>query len=246
MNSPLRLVVSASALAAAAVLVAGCAAGPGSTAPTSTSTPDAPTTPGAADSDDFDDIEAAWLDDGRMFAVVTWGSSSCVPVVDTVTAEGQTVTVSLVDAFGEDGVCTDDLNARASAAATPEGVDPTQDVELIVTYDDVTDDAELEGNAQLTAAPGSPTSFEPSAGWFDDKGLVLLTWGSSSCPPILESIEESVSAATVTFQTGDGVCTMDMAPRATTVTFSEDVEQDGFELTLAGGGLDGTVRVLGD
>jgi hypothetical protein len=39
---------------------------------------------------------------------------------------------------------------------------------------------------------------------------------------------------------------MDMAPRATIISFADDqVEDDGFTLTLVGGGLDGTVSVRG-
>ncbi len=52
----------------------------------------------------------------------------------------------------------------------------------------------------------------------------------------------------MTFVTDENqVCTMDMAPRATVVEFPEDdvdVDDDGpFQLTLVGGGLDGTVEV---
>lgn len=188
-----------------------------------------------------------------MFAVVTWGSSSCVPTVGAVTANGQTVSVELDDG-DEDQACTEDLGPRASLGALPEGVDPTQDVELVVTLGDVTDDVDLDGNPAFTAnAPGT----DPSAGWFDDGSLVLLTWGSSTCTPIVEDVESSGRTGTVTFTTEDRVCTMDMAPRATIISFgdldgdvddddSDDDDQDGdaFALTLVGDGLDATISVV--
>jgi hypothetical protein len=191
-------------------------------------------------------MEGTILDDGRLFAVVTWGSSSCIPVVDEVAGEGQTVRVTLADA-ATDQVCTADYAPRASVGALPEGVDPTREVTLQVTYGDDSDDVDLDGDAANTGVPGSPTEYLPSAGWVDDGMLVLLTWGSSGCPPIVESVEGSGNAGTVTFTTDDErMCTMDMAPRATLLSFEDDaVSDDGFTLTLVGGGLDGTVAVRG-
>ncbi|MGM7698100.1 hypothetical protein [Microbacterium sp. A84] len=252
MTSSLRLAMSAAAVLAAALLVVGCASSPGSSSPGS-SAPDSssPDSPAAPVTDD--DFEAAWLDDGRMFAIVTWGSSTCVPVVDEVIAKGQTVTVALVDPPSADGaetVCTADLSPRASIGGVPEGVDPTQDVEFIVTVGDVTDDVDLDGNSALAGTPGSETEYAPSAGWFDDEGVVLLTWGSSTCPPIVENVEEQPGGATVTFKTEDRPCTMDMVPRATMLGFSDDSDDsddndDGdFILTLVGDNLDGTVTVI--
>lgn len=233
--------LAALSVLAAALLFAGCTAGPGSTAPTSS--------PGSSsgatdDSDDFDDIEGALLDDGRMFAVVTWGSSTCIPQVDAVSADGQTVSVTLVDADA-DAVCTADMQQRASIGALPEGVDPTQDITLQVTYGDVSDDVDIDGDAAATGTPGSTTEYLPSAGWVDDGTLVLLTWGSSSCPPVVESLD--AATLTATFTTDETrMCTMDMAPRATLLDFGDDaVGDDAATLTLIGGGLDGTVAIRG-
>lgn len=241
MTSVLRPLVSVVGLVAAALLVAGCTTGPGSETPTSSPAPS------AGNVDDQNDVEGALLDDGRMFAVITVGSSTCVPQVDQVTAEGQTVTVTLVDPEGESPKpCTKDLAPRASLGALPEGVDPTADITLNVTYGDITDDVDLDGDPAAAGTPGDSTDFLPSAGWFDDGGLVLLTWGSSSCPPAVESLEGSGNAGTATFVTdANQVCTMDMAPRATMLDFGDDtVEDDGtFTLNLVGGGLDGAVEV---
>lgn len=254
MTSPSRLVLAASTALAAALLVAGCAPTSSAPAPAPTSSATSDGSGSATQPRGEDDVEAAWLDGGRMFAIVTWGSSTCVPIVDEVAGDGQKVTVSLMDAPSSDDevrACTDDLAARASVGAIPEGVDPTKDVEFIVTLGDVTDDVDLDGNPGLTATPGSSTDYAPSAGWFDDEGVVLLTWGSSTCPPIVEGLEEQAGGATVTFTTEDGMCTMDMAPRATVLGFSDDDDDsdddadDGeFVLTLVGGNLDATVPVL--
>ena len=240
MTSALRSLASVLGVFAAALLVAGCTAGPGAQAPTNSPAPEADA------GDDQDDMDGTLLDDGRMFAVITIGSSTCVPQVADATADGQTVTVTLADPEGESPQpCTKDLAPRASIGALPEGVDPTKDITLNVTYGDLADDVDIDGDPAATGTPGSTTEFLPSAGWVDD-ALVLLTWGSSSCAPVVESLEGSGSAGTVTFTTDeDQVCTMDMAPRATLLAFGEDeVDDDApFTLTLVGGGLDGTVEV---
>lgn len=244
MTSTSRVAALLAGLAAVVVISAGCAGTPAGTTPTSSGEPQQSSAPAPRTDDDFD---AAWLDDGRMFAVVTTGSSTCVPQVDEVTASGQQVTVSLVD-IDADAVCTADLAPRASVGVFPEGIDPTKDVELVVTYDGVTDDADLDGDPELTGIPGTSTEYTPSAGWFDDESLVLLSWGSSSCPPIVESVEGSGATGTVAFAADEEgkQCTMDMAPRATIVAFPDDaVEDDGFQLTLVGANLDTTIPVRG-
>lgn len=242
MASRTRLAAVLSSLAAIALLAAGCTSTPGAGTPTSSPAPS------ASAGDDTGDIEGVLLDDGRMFAVITWGSSGCVPQVDEVSAEGQTVTVTVVDLpdeNGEEKVCTADYSPRASIGALPEGVDPTAEITLNVTYGDIVDDVDLDGNPDFAGKPGSSTEYQPSAGWFDDGSLVLLTWGSSSCAPVVESVEGSGNAGTVTFVTdAEQVCTMDMAPRATIIAFpDDDVDDDDFTLTLTGDGLDGTVKV---
>ncbi|WP_337002751.1 MULTISPECIES: hypothetical protein [unclassified Microbacterium] len=243
MTSALRPLVSVVGLVAAVLLVAGCTAGPGSDTPTSSPAPS------AGGIDDQNDFEGALLDDGRMFAVVTMGSSTCVPQVDEVSADGQTVSVTLVEPASTDGTekaCTADFAPRASIGALPEGVDPTKDITLNVTYGDLTDDVDLDGDPAATGTPGTSTEYQPTAGWFDDGGLVLLTWGSSTCIPVVESLEGSGNAGTATFVTDENqVCTMDMVPRATLLSFGDDAVDDDatFTLTLVGGGLDGTVEV---
>lgn len=235
-----RILLSAAALAAATLLAAGlsgCAqspSAPGSSAPAPTSTTDA----GAGQ--ETDDAEVAWLDGGRSFAVVTWGSSTCVPQTDSISASGQEITVTLVDP--DEKACTADLAPRASLAVIPEGVDVTKDIDVTVVNGDFTADADLDA---LSAAPSGATDMQPSAGWFDDQGIVLLTWGSSTCPPVVSGVEETDGGATVTFADDDRVCTMDMAPRVTVLGVQEPAHDDApFTLTLTGGNLSGTVEVM--
>ncbi len=237
-TSRLRLALAALAIAGATLLVAGCTASPASPAPTSSADTDDAPAPG----DDViaDDVELAWLDGGRGFAVVTWGSSSCVPMVDAVGADGQNVTVTLVN--GDEKACTDDLVPRALFVAMPEGVDVKKDVEVAVEYGGRTADVDLDA---LAGAPGAAGDQTPSAGWFEDDGIALLTWGSSTCPPVVIDVEQSDAGATVTFDTVDRVCTMDYVPRVTTITVPEEHDGGPFELTLVGDNLDGTVSVVG-
>ena len=191
------------------------------------------------------EIEAAWLDGGRIIGILTQGSSSCVPFAEEITAKGQEITVTLSDTIEgqEDRPCTADYTARASVVGVPDGVDPQEDVKLHVNYGDLKASVELDGESSLTGVPGTSTDYLPSAAWVqDDSGIVLLTWGSSTCLPIIDKVDESDTAITVNFKTVDGACTMDMVPRATLIGLAE--KNDSRALTLVGGGLDATVTVI--
>lgn len=230
MTSSRNAIASVAAVFAALLLATGCSSSGGPQ-------PDAPDS-GALE------VEAAWLDGGRAVAVVTRGSSTCVPTVADVTAKGQRVMVELEQA-ATDAVCTADYTARASLVTLPKGVTPAEDLTLEVTLGGASGRAELTGSAALDGVPGEPTEYQPSAGWFDDTGLVLLTWGSSSCPPVIDSAEANGGAGTVVFVTEDRLCTMDMGPRTTLVEFG-DLERsatDNFVLTLVGDGFDAQIPV---
>ncbi len=233
-------------LLVSALALAGCAntttpAGPSSPAqsPSSPATlpPTEPTEPGMQ-------ADAAWLDGGRLLGVVTWGSSSCVPVADTATASGQEITVTLTDPGDGTQPCTADMSPRASVVGVPEGVNPQEDVTVALTYLDQTVRFEVDGEDDLKGVPGEATDYAPSAGWFDDdKGIVLLTWGSSTCVPIVEGLEETADAITVTFKANEGACTMDMGPRLTVLGVSGD--GDDQQLVLVGDNLDATLPIIG-
>ncbi|MCR2813895.1 hypothetical protein [Microbacterium sp. zg.Y1084] len=223
-----------------AVLLAGVLSACATADPASPASPGSPGT--AAPGDVIEtDVDATWLDGGRMIGIVTQGSSTCVPMADaaTVTSDG-VLEVTLVDPAG-DTPCTADMSPRVTVVGVPEGVDPSQDLEILVTGDDYGADLELDGIPGL-AAPAGQTDYAPSAGWVDDGAFVVLTWGSSSCAPVIESVEATAAdAVTVTFAEpeADRMCTMDIAPRAALAYLDGGTEVDDdaeVTLTLTGGG----------
>lgn len=234
----LRASSAVAALAAVALLATACAGTPGSDVPTSSRTPSEGSTPPIADG--VSEVEVAWLDGGRAIAVLTWGSSSCAPTLGDVAKSEQGIRVILA-ASGEKA-CTDDLAPRALMVPVPEGVDVTSDVEVEIVHGQRTDTADLDA---LAEAPQGQTEYQPSASWFDDGGIVLLTWGSSSCPPVVNDVQTTEVGATVTLQDIDRPCTMDLAPRLTSISIPEAHDSGPYELTLVGGGLDGKVAVEG-
>jgi hypothetical protein len=211
-----RTTAASALLFAAALALAGCATTPGGTTPGGA--PSSGSDAGSPAPSQEADVEAAWLDGGRAVGLVTYGSSSCQPVVREVSASGQTLTVELSDPEGV--ACTRDYAPRASYVGLPAGIDPAQDLEIVVTGG-YTGDADLDGVPGLQAPTGDVNDeMVPSAGWFDDAGLVLLTWGSSSCPPVFETVAldgdavRAIGAAAA----ADQVCTMDYAPRLSVLT----------------------------
>ncbi|WP_127818687.1 hypothetical protein [Microbacterium sp. CPCC 204701] len=223
------------ALLAAGILT-GCAtpagSGPSPSATTDDSMPDS-------------DVSAAWLDNGRMVGVVTLGSSTCVPTAGDVAFADGVLQVELVEPQ-QATACTHDLVPRATIVALPEGVDPTQELEIRVTGEGYQGDTDLDGVAGLD--PSSETDYLPSAGWADDGQLVILSWGSSSCAPTLESAEvTSPTEVTVTFAAlpADQVCTMDMAPRGAVAQVPDDsaLDDDAEVLAILTGGEFDNVRV---
>ncbi|MDY0907884.1 hypothetical protein [Microbacterium sp. CFBP9034] len=205
-------------------------------------------TPGSGTDTDDDTTEqevgAAWLDGGRMVGIVTQGSSTCIPTAEEATLEGSVLSVVLVDAEG-DAACTADLVPRVTLVGLPEGADPEKDLEIEVTGDGWRGDTDLEGVPGLTG--GGETDYLPSAGWTDVDGqFVILSWGSSSCVPVIESTEAtSDTEITVTFATppDDQVCTMDMAPRGVVTAVTEPPNDDAeFFAILTGAEFD-NVRI---
>lgn len=193
------------------------------------------------------DLEAAWLDNGRMIALVTQGSSTCVPTAGEVAYANGVLDVELVDPAA-DTPCTRDFAPRVTLVGLPEGVDPTQSLEVRVTGEGYAGDTDLDGVDGLD--PSGETDYLPSAGWLDDGQFVILTWGSSGCPPVLEKTEATGPAeVTVTFATppADRACTMDMAPRATLAAVEGLDEETGAVAILVGDEFaDARVDIIGD
>jgi hypothetical protein len=180
------------------------------------------------------EVDAGWLDGGRMVALLTYGSSGCVPTATDVTLQADgSVAVTLEDASG-DVACTADYAPRASLVALPDGVDPSQGVDLVVTYKDARGDTDLDAYAG-----GDVEEFTPSAGWIDDGMFAILTWGSSTCAPRVQHVAVAGDTVTVAFvdPPADQVCTMDMGPRAVLAT-TPDASDDATQVTLSGGGAE--------
>lgn len=178
------------------------------------------------------ELDAGWLDGGRQVALVTWGSSGCVPSATDVSLQADgSVAVTLED-LGDDVACTADYAPRALLVSLPDGVDAASGVDFVVTYGDARGETDLDAFAGTT-----PEEYTPSAGWIDDGMFAILTWGSSTCAPRVNEVTVDGDTVTVAFvePPADQVCTMDMAPRVVLAT-TPDASDDATQLTLTGGG----------
>lgn len=219
-------------------VLAACATGSGGTPST------APTTNDDDGGSTEQEISAAWLDGGRSIGIVTQGSSTCIPTAEETTYADGVLNVTLVDVEG-DTACTADLVPRVSLVGVPGDVDPEHELEIKVTGDGWSGDTDLDGVPGL--ATGGETDYAPSAGWTDVDGqFVILTWGSSSCVPVIENTElTSETEITVTFvdPPEDQACTMDMAPRGTVTAVLEDPDEDAGIVAILTGAEFEDVRV---
>ncbi|MET0734520.1 MAG: hypothetical protein ABWY55_02615 [Microbacterium sp.] len=225
--------VGLAALVAAAL--AGCAS-PSGGSPSNASTP----SPSASDTEI--EVDAAWLDGGRVVGIVTYGSSTCIPTAVVEPVEAGVLNVTLVD--DPEAVCTRDLVPRVTPVELMGDVDPAQDLEVRVTGDGYWGETDLEGVPGLTAP--AETDYLPSAGWTDEDGqFIILSWGSSTCVPEIEDVTASGPAeVTVTFVTppADQVCTMDIVPRGV-VAFVEGLEEDEDDFAILQGGEFDNIRI---
>ena len=224
-----------------ALLAAGALSACASPAGSGTNSTPSASSPSGGD----DEISAAWLENGTMIGLVTLGSSTCVPVAGDVSYDKGVLQVELADPDGAEA-CTADMAPRVTLVPVPDDVDPTKDLEITVSGANVSGDTDLDGATNLPDAE----EYAPSAGWTGEDGqLVILTWGSSTCAPVVESATASgPTEVTVTFVTppADQVCTMDMAPRAT-LAVVEDLEEDsGAVAILTGAGFENQkVQIVG-
>ncbi|WP_457100817.1 hypothetical protein [Microbacterium sp. P5_E9] len=219
------------ALALVSLALAGCATSSGESPSTE------PTTQSTVEPDP--DLGAAWLDSGRLIGLVTLGSSTCVPgLADEAKYEDGVLQVELAAPEG-DKACTADLVPRVTLVGVPEDVDPEEDLAVEVNGDNYYGEVELAGVAGL--ASGGETDFKPSAGWATASGqFVILTWGSSTCVPVIEDVAATGPAeVTVTFQEpkADQVCTMDMVGQGQVAAVNDLEESSDVQLILTKGGF---------
>lgn len=236
----IRRVTLASAALMLAALLGGCATNPGTATPTPVDqASESPSDDAVSDLD----VEAAWLDGGRMVGIVTQGSSTCVPTADDIELADGVLTVTLVEP--DDQPCTRDLVPRVTLVGLPEPVDPSAGLRIVVKGDGLEEDTDLDGVDLPT--PDGPTDYLPTAGWTDDDGrFVILTWGSSTCVPVIEDVAATGDAeVTVTFQEppADQVCTMDIAPRGDVAQVEGLDEDTDVQLVLTGGAEFDNIRI---
>lgn len=79
-------------------------------------------------------ILTGWIEEGKTFAIVTWGSSSCVPVADSIEAKSE---ASLLVTFraSPNEVCTADMAPATHTFALPSDV-TKRPIELTVVMTD--------------------------------------------------------------------------------------------------------------
>jgi hypothetical protein len=66
----------------------------------------------------------AWVDDGALLAITTWGSSSAPSVPTTFEVEGEHLTLGLEVRKPGGGAVSADLSAYVTVIETPPGLDP--------------------------------------------------------------------------------------------------------------------------
>jgi hypothetical protein len=222
----------------ASLALAGCASQPGAKM---SSAPPSSSAPGDAK------VAAGWLDDGRMIGVVTWGSSTCVPVGGEATVSGDAIDIPFSSA-ADQTACTADYAPRVTLVATPAGVDPSKDYDIRVTGADVAGAGSLDGVAGL-GGPSAPASEGPSAGWTGEDGLfVMVTHGSGCKPQVEDAVASGPAEVTVTFAKPPAgqVCTQQYGPRGSVAQVSGLQKSEGVTAVLNGDGLDGVhVPIVG-
>lgn len=228
----MRPLLIGSVLAVAALLT-GCAtntAAPGEAPQSPTPTPTEPTLSDewTAPPPSLENASVVWLDGGKALGVVTWGSGSrsCYPVVQDVTVANQDINVVLAGPTVE-GVCTQDLREQLILVGLPEGVDSKAAATVTLTTAEETQEVAL--SARPADAPDTPAGERSAT--LTPLGVVLISYGSSSCPPVVDTID----GTTVTFSAIEQACTMDYSPRATLLDITDAAV--GTELNLVS--LDG-------
>lgn len=90
---------------------------------------------------------AAWLDNGSIVTFITWGSSSCLPVIESVKAGGDNSINIALTSPEEPVFCTMDFAPQVNWAFVPEGVNASK----VTTLNVLLQDGETEQTVELPA-----------------------------------------------------------------------------------------------
>ena len=232
----------AAALAIVALALTGCAtnaAQPGGDPTTPVTAAPSPSGDGELGIDSgFTPTDVTWFPDGRMF-VLTGDDGGCGSSVGPVTANGQTVTVTMLNNGGPDTICVAmAYQGLTHAIWVPEGVDPTKPVDVHVTHL-ATGDATLD-LAPLAEVQKAVDDHSPRGMWLTDTRIALVVWDSPTCvSEIVSATQTGENAATLAFgppEPTDADCAVDHAPQLVTVSTDDwDLHlTSGATLTLTG------------
>jgi hypothetical protein len=203
MRRPVALAALVASVLVIGASLAGCSSSSGGTAQTAE--------PAETDSGVITELDAAWLDGGRMIGLITQGSSTCIPTAEDVSYADGVLQVNLVD--DAEGVCTADFAPRVSLVAVPDDVDASENLAIEVTGG-YTGEVTLPGVEGLVFE--STSDQTPSAGWTTTGGtFIVLLWGSSGCPEAITTAEITGDAAITVSLSGvpaDKACTAYIAP----------------------------------
>lgn len=212
----------------------------------------------------FDDTWAGepvgWLaDDRSTITIVSYGSSSC-PFIATAIEELDASTVAIELRQAPAQACTDDLGPRTHVLATPEGwgtgdgpytAEVTRALDAFGDAQPVTDAVQLwpwpeASTIAIDTVRGVPEGIvlpidalekgEPLAFWGPDRqSLLVVTWGSSSCPPpaiMLSAIGTTELELVFGPLPAGRACTADFAPTTHVLDVPEGLDSGAITLAV--------------
>lgn len=237
-----RIGVVGSALIVAIALLAGCSILP-SSPPESVALEtqrgwpaDAPIRDPLLSAEASSTDPVGWIDEQGRLVIVTWGSSSCPAIATSIgEVEDGVVTVRFEPTPAD--ACTDDLSPLAHVFEAPEGLD--QATVTVTTVDargrervfqDVLaagagPDGSSIAESSMSGLPDSAALTEPppdgpvALQWSEEADrLLVITYGSSSCPLLPIALEADASTLVLTVSTGRvDACTADYGPTTSVV-----------------------------
>lgn len=234
-----RTLAFASLAAVSALVFVGCSA-PGA-APQNTPAP-TPTETATEEPTQAPELGVAWVDGGNAFALRTYGSGSrnCYPNIGDVAVNGSEITVR-IDPLVADQMCTMDYRSQLSLIDAA-GVDAKSDVTVNVEFTDLGET--FEAGVLPAIEVVSPAPQGPSAGWFDQHTIALLTYGTGTveCWPIVKDVIARDTDTVIEFElpTYAGACTADYAPQLHEVYIDDTTinSETAGNLVLNGAGFD--------